>query len=85
MPGFIDETILTGVLSAALLVAVQIILAIAGYFIARAVGKRIITRGFSKMQEKRNMHPGRIKTISRLLVNVFSYVLIFVLDRKSVV
>ncbi|WP_252315716.1 mechanosensitive ion channel family protein [Sinobaca sp. H24] len=79
MPGFIDETILTGVLSAALLVAIQIILAIIGYFIARAVGKRIIIRGFSKMQEKRNMHPGRIKTISRLLVNVFSYVLIFVL------
>ncbi|MFB4164687.1 mechanosensitive ion channel family protein [Alteribacillus sp. JSM 102045] len=62
----------------ALLVILQIILTIIGFFIARAIGKNIINRGFTKMQEQRHMHPGRVQTLLRLSVNVFSYVLIFI-------
>ncbi|WP_158735540.1 mechanosensitive ion channel family protein [Alteribacillus sp. YIM 98480] len=56
----------------------QILLAIIGFFIARAIGKNIINRSFSKMQEQRNMHPGRVQTLLKLSINVFSYVLIFI-------
>ncbi|SDH88183.1 mechanosensitive ion channel family protein [Alteribacillus bidgolensis] len=60
------------------LIILQILLAIIGFFIARAIGKNIINRSFSKMQEQRNMHPGRVQTLLKLSVNVFSYVLIFI-------
>ncbi|WP_240375028.1 mechanosensitive ion channel family protein [Bacillus piscicola] len=68
------ETLLGG----ALLIALQVILAFIGFLIARAIGKKIITRSFSRMENSRNMHPSRLQTLLKLSINVFSYVLLFV-------
>ncbi|MFB5660757.1 mechanosensitive ion channel family protein [Alteribacillus sp. HJP-4] len=61
------------------LIALQILLVIIGYFIARAIGKKVITRGFSRMQDRKNVHPGRIQTLLKLSISIFSYILVFVL------
>ncbi|MBB6449455.1 small conductance mechanosensitive channel [Geomicrobium halophilum] len=56
----------------------QLLLAIIGYFIARAIGGSVIKRSFRKMKEKRNMHEGRAKTLEKLCLNVLSYTLLFI-------
>ncbi|MFC0558784.1 mechanosensitive ion channel family protein [Halalkalibacter alkalisediminis] len=56
----------------------QIVLAILAFLIARSVGKRLISGSFSKMESQRGMSPGRVKTLEKLTINAFSYVLIFV-------
>lgn len=56
----------------------QIIIAIIAFLIARSIGKKIINSGFSKMQAQKEMSLGRVKTLEKLSINAFSYVLIFV-------
>ncbi|MBP3952197.1 mechanosensitive ion channel family protein [Bacillus suaedae] len=56
----------------------QIIIAIIAFLIARSIGKKIINSGFSKMQVQKEMSSGRVKTLEKLSINAFSYVLIFV-------
>lgn len=56
----------------------QVVLAIIAFLMARSIGKRIITSSFTKMETQRNMSPGRVKTLQKLSINAFSYVLIFV-------
>ncbi|WP_227935647.1 mechanosensitive ion channel family protein [Alkalihalobacillus deserti] len=56
----------------------QIILALLAFLITRSVGKRLISGSFSKMEVQRGMSAGRVKTLEKLTINAFSYVLIFV-------
>ncbi|OLO40713.1 mechanosensitive ion channel protein [Alkalihalophilus pseudofirmus] len=56
----------------------QAFLAIIAFLIAKAIGNKLITSGFSKMQEQKEMSIGRVKTLEKLTSNAFSYVLIFV-------
>ncbi|TWI55857.1 mechanosensitive ion channel family protein [Halalkalibacter nanhaiisediminis] len=56
----------------------QVILAIITFLIARLVGKRIIKSSFNKMESQKNISRGRIKTLKKLSINVFSYVLVFI-------
>ncbi|WP_332630320.1 mechanosensitive ion channel family protein [Halalkalibacter flavus] len=56
----------------------QMVLAILAFLIARSIGKRIIQGGFSKMESQKGMSAPRVKTLEKLSVNAFSYVLIFV-------
>jgi small conductance mechanosensitive channel len=56
----------------------QIVLAIFAFLIARSVGKKLISGSFTKMESQRGMSPGRVKTLEKLTINAFSYVLIFV-------
>ncbi|WP_026700064.1 mechanosensitive ion channel family protein [Salibacterium aidingense] len=70
-------------LGSALLAAIvkgllKILLLIIGFFIVRTIGKNVIIRTFSRMQEQKNMHPGRVQTLMKLSINVFSYVLLFI-------
>nr|WP_239575166.1 mechanosensitive ion channel family protein [Geomicrobium sediminis] len=65
-------------MSAAIPVLIEIVLIIVGYLIVRAVGASVITRIFKTVSEKRNIHPGRIKTLKNLVHSIFTYVLLFV-------
>lgn len=49
------------------------------YLIVRPIGKKIIERSIRKLAEDKNTSPGRVKTLDKLLVNVYSYILLFVL------
>ncbi|SDG92724.1 small conductance mechanosensitive channel [Alteribacillus persepolensis] len=62
----------------AILIILQILFVMIGFFIVRAIGKNLINRGFTKLKEQKNMHPGRMQTLLKLSTNVFSYVLIFI-------
>ncbi|QQK76792.1 mechanosensitive ion channel family protein [Salicibibacter cibarius] len=56
----------------------QLLLAIVGYFIFRAIGGSLITRTFQRMKEKRKMNNNRAQTLEKLAMNVFSYTLLFI-------
>ncbi|WP_216828147.1 mechanosensitive ion channel family protein [Alkalihalobacterium elongatum] len=56
----------------------QALLAIIAFLIAKAIGNKLITTGFAKMQAQRDMSVGRVKTLEKLTMNAFSYVLIFI-------
>ncbi|WP_100399523.1 mechanosensitive ion channel family protein [Bacillus sp. FJAT-44742] len=79
MEELLNDTFLGVLVGGAVMITLQIILVIIGYFIARSIGKRIISRSFERMAAQRNMHPGRVKTLKNLSLNVFAYALIFVL------
>ncbi len=49
------------------------------YLVIRAVGKKMIERSFKRYKEKRELTTGRVFTLERLMLNIFSYVLVFFL------
>ncbi|WP_100373373.1 mechanosensitive ion channel family protein [Bacillus sp. FJAT-45037] len=65
-------------LTAVLLIIGRLFIALLAFLIVRAIGKRVIVSGFERMQSQRNMSHGRMKTLEKLTMNVFSYLLIFV-------
>ncbi|MCK0472928.1 mechanosensitive ion channel family protein [Halalkalibacter sp. APA_J-10(15)] len=69
-----EEGFLLGILT----ILGQMVLAILAFLIARSIGKRLITSAFTKMQSEKDMSVGRVKTLEKLSVNAFSYVLIFI-------
>ncbi|MDE5413152.1 mechanosensitive ion channel family protein [Alkalihalobacillus sp. MEB203] len=56
----------------------QAVIAIIAFIIAKSIGNKIIKTGFTKMQEQKDISLGRVKTLEKLALNAFSYVLIFV-------
>ncbi|WP_027847159.1 mechanosensitive ion channel family protein [Marinococcus halotolerans] len=64
--------------TAAIILIVQLIGVLIGYIIVRAIGSKIIHRAFNRMEKQRNMHPGRVKTLSRLAISIFTYILLFI-------
>lgn len=56
----------------------QVLFAIIVYFIVRSVGKNIIKKVFDKKQSKQ-VSKARLQTLEKLLLNVFSYVLFFII------
>jgi moderate conductance mechanosensitive channel len=48
------------------------------FLIVRSVGKRVINRMFERAASHRKMSSGRIITLQKLVVNLFSYILIFI-------
>ncbi|MBU9720519.1 MULTISPECIES: mechanosensitive ion channel family protein [Bacillaceae] len=65
--------------SAALIIAIQLIIILIVFTIIKGIGKRIISSSFEKMSQQRNMSPGRAKTLEKLANNAFTYVLWFIL------
>ncbi|GEL08163.1 mechanosensitive ion channel family protein [Salisediminibacterium halotolerans] len=63
----------------ALTVGLQLAGILIAFFIIRALGKKMISNSFSKMSEKQNIGEGRAATLERLALNVFSYILLFIL------
>lgn len=49
------------------------------FFIVKKIGNRIIERTFTKLQEKQNITIGRAHTLQKLMENILSYALIFIL------
>jgi moderate conductance mechanosensitive channel len=48
------------------------------FIIIRSIGRRVINRMFERAASHRKMSSGRIITLQKLVVNLFSYVLIFI-------
>lgn len=60
-------------------VLLQLLLIFIVYMIAKNIGGKLISRTFNRIGEQRNMHPGRLKTLEKLTLNIYTYILIFVL------
>jgi moderate conductance mechanosensitive channel len=58
--------------------AAKFLLIIIMFIIIRSIGRRVINRMFERAASHRKMSSGRIITLQKLVVNLFSYVLIFV-------
>ncbi|MGJ9457943.1 mechanosensitive ion channel family protein [Oceanobacillus sp. CF4.6] len=67
------------ILGAAIPVIGQIILLLILYAITVPIGKKLIERALNKASARQKTSPGRMKTLEKLLVNLFSYVMIFIL------
>ncbi|SDJ75638.1 mechanosensitive ion channel family protein [Sediminibacillus albus] len=55
----------------------KIILLIIGLMIAAPLGKKIISKTITAASNKEKISQGRIRTLEKLLINIYSYVLIF--------
>ncbi|MDQ0206512.1 mechanosensitive ion channel family protein [Alkalicoccobacillus murimartini] len=62
-----------------LLLIGKLVLAFLAFYVARAIGRKVISQSFVKMKKQRNISAGRSHTLEKLAVNVLSYVLIFIL------
>ncbi|MGY0692225.1 mechanosensitive ion channel family protein [Virgibacillus sp. FSP13] len=69
---------ISGILSLIVPIGIKIILLIIAFIIFVPIGKRIITKTLQKAGKNEKLSPSRVKTLEKLLVNVFSYVMIFV-------
>jgi moderate conductance mechanosensitive channel len=58
--------------------AAKFLLIIVMFIIIRSIGRRVINRMFERAASHRKMSSGRIITLQKLVVNLFSYILIFV-------
>lgn len=74
-----QEMDMGAILTSALLLVGQLLLAFLVFFIARAIGRKIISQSFIKMQKRKGITSGRSQTLEKLTVNTLSYVLIFIL------
>lgn len=66
------------ILRAVVPILLEIGLLILAFIIFIPVGKKVIEKSIQKATTNRNTSPGRMKTLEKLLVNVFSYVMIFI-------
>lgn len=78
MTKWIEQLDLSLIFHQFLIIAAQIMIAVIGYYLIRFVGKKIILSSFAKLQKKHNMKAGRVRTLERLALNIFSYTLIFI-------
>lgn len=60
-------------------VLLKIILLIVLYIIARPIGNKMINRSARALMKDEKTSPTRVKTLTKLLENVYSYVLLFLL------
>jgi len=60
-------------------VILQIILLLVLFFILLPVGKKIISKSISRAGNSQKIKPGRIKTLEKLLKNLYFYILFFVM------
>ncbi|WP_099157925.1 mechanosensitive ion channel family protein [Virgibacillus ndiopensis] len=67
-----------GLLNDVLPVALKIVLLILAFIIFVPIGKKIIERTIQRAGNNEKLSPGRVKTLEKLLINLFSYVMIFV-------
>ncbi|HSU80148.1 MAG TPA: mechanosensitive ion channel family protein, partial [Candidatus Angelobacter sp.] len=49
------------------------------YIIVKSIGRRVIEHSFERYKAKREVTSGRVYTLEKLLLNIFSYVLFFIL------
>jgi len=68
----------SGILSLIVPVILKLILLIFAYIIFVPIGKKIISKTLQKAGNNEKISPGRVKTLEKLLMNVFGYAMIFV-------
>lgn len=56
----------------------QFIIILIVFFIVRAVGKKLIQKGFQRVIDRDQISKGRARTLEGLSINILSYVLIFI-------
>lgn len=56
----------------------QLIVILVVFFIVRALGRKLITTKFTSLGKQRSMSQGRARTLEKLTLNIFSYILLFV-------
>ncbi|PRO64780.1 mechanosensitive ion channel family protein [Alkalicoccus urumqiensis] len=78
MPEWFEAINWAAIGTKAVTVTAQLVGILIVFFIVRAVGRRFISSGFTKMSAQRNISPGRTKTLEKLASSVFSYILIFI-------
>ncbi|WP_010530383.1 mechanosensitive ion channel family protein [Lentibacillus jeotgali] len=70
---------LAGLLGSVVPVVLQIGLMILAFIILVPIGKKVIGKTLNKAGSNQKLSPSRVKTLEKLLLNVFSYVMFFVL------
>ncbi|HET7629438.1 MAG TPA: mechanosensitive ion channel family protein [Bacillales bacterium] len=65
------------IIKTTVIIGLQLIAIWIGYWIAKAIGKKLISRTFLQMTKKEKISEGRAITLERLLLAVFVYVLVF--------
>lgn len=68
--GLIENTVSIGL---------QLLLIIIGYFVLRAIGKKLISTSLNKASSKQRISTSRMMTLEKLLINTYGYTLIFLL------
>ncbi|MCD8508913.1 MAG: mechanosensitive ion channel family protein [Bacillus sp. (in: Bacteria)] len=56
----------------------QLVVILIVFFIVRAIGRKLITTKFTNLGKQRSMSQGRARTLEKLTLNIFSYILLFV-------
>ncbi|PYZ93310.1 mechanosensitive ion channel protein [Salipaludibacillus keqinensis] len=79
MQAWIESINWTEIGTKALTVGLQLIAILIVFFIIRAIGRKFISSSFAKMSTQKNVSEGRVKTLERLVNNIFSYILLFIL------
>lgn len=69
----------SGILSSIIPIITQLILLVLAFIIFVPIGKKIISKSLQKAGDSDKISPGRMKTLEKLLLNVFGYVMIFIL------
>lgn len=69
---------IVGILEIIFPIALKILLLIIAFIIFVPIGKKVIEKTIQKSSKSEKLSPGRVKTLEKLLVNIFSYVMIFV-------
>ncbi|CAG9619894.1 mechanosensitive ion channel family protein [Sutcliffiella rhizosphaerae] len=66
-------------LTAVGIIVLKLLVIVIVYGIVKSLGTKLITRLFSRTANRKGISPGRAKTLEKLSINVFTYVLIFFL------
>ncbi|QDP40032.1 mechanosensitive ion channel family protein [Radiobacillus deserti] len=64
-------------LGSILTAGLKVLLLIIAYLIVAPIGKKIISKSIRNVKRKDNITEGRIKTLEKLLLNIYSYTIIF--------
>ncbi|PBB05177.1 mechanosensitive ion channel family protein [Salimicrobium humidisoli] len=70
---------LAGIISTVLPVLIEIVILLVAFSIINPLGSKAIAKTMETMGKKRKLAPGRMKTLEKLSVNIFSYTLLFIL------
>ncbi|WP_226034565.1 mechanosensitive ion channel family protein [Aquibacillus saliphilus] len=72
------QDIFNDALGAIVTYGLRIILLVIAFLIVAPIGKKVISSSLAKASRRENVSEGRIKTLEKLILNVYSYVLLFI-------
>ncbi len=78
MPEWLTAVDWSALLTKAVTITIQLAGILIAFYIVRAAGRKFIQKSFTRMSAQRNISKGRIITLEKLAVNIFSYALIFI-------